>query len=78
MSPEMVTVLIAIITATIALAGLILVTTGRLGARIAVVEVRLTGVEKETARLSGLLEGLGLTGRLPPRPHAGTGGEVTD
>ena len=27
--------------------------------------VRLTAVEKETARLSGLLEGLGLAGRIP-------------
>ena len=27
--------------------------------------VRLTAVEKETARQSGLLEGLGLAGRLP-------------
>ena len=34
-------------------------TTGRLGAR-------LTVVEKEASRLSGLLEGPGLTGRLPP------------
>jgi len=67
MSPE----LIAIITAAIALAGLILITTGRLGAR-------LTAVEKETARLSGLLEGLGLTGRLPPRPYAGMAGEGVD
>ena len=57
MSPE----LIAIITAAIGLAGLILITTGRLG-------TRLTAVEKEIARLSGLLEGLGLTGRLPSRP----------
>ena len=64
MSPE----LIAIITAAIALAGLNLVTTGRLGARITVMEVRLAGVEKETARLSGLLEGLGLTDRLPSKP----------
>jgi len=67
MSPE----LIAIITAAIGLAGLNLVTTGRLGARITSVEerlgARLTAVEKETARLSGLLEGLGLTGRLPPK-----------
>ena len=65
MSPE----LIAIITAAIALAGLILITTGRLGAR-------LTAVEKETARLSGLLEGLGLIGRLPPRPYTGDAGGV--
>ena len=28
--------------------------------------VRLTAVEKETARLSGFLEGLGLAGCLPP------------
>ena len=71
MSPE----LIAIITAAIALAGLILITTGRLGARVTIVEerlgARLTAVEKETARLSGLLEGLGLIGRLPPRPYTG-------
>jgi hypothetical protein len=67
MSPE----LIAIITAAIGLAGLNLVTTGRLSARIDSVEerldARLTAVEKETARLSGLLEGLGLTGCLPPK-----------
>ena len=28
--------------------------------------VRLTAIEKETVRLSGLLEGLGLAGRLLP------------
>ena len=60
MSPE----LIAIITAAIALAGLILITTGRLG-------TRLTAVEKETARLSGLLEGLELIARPPRKPYAG-------
>ena len=48
----------------IGLAVLIVTTTGRLGNR-------LTAVEKETARMSGLLEGLGLTGRLPPEPTAG-------
>ena len=37
----------------------LITTTGRLGAR-------LTVVEKEASRLSGLLEGPGLTGRLPP------------
>ena len=69
--------LIAIIGAAIALAGLNLVTTERLGARISsveerlgarvtVVEERLAAVQKETARLSGLLEGFGVTGRLPP------------
>ena len=68
--------LIAIIGAAIALAGLNLITTERLGARISnveerlgarmtVVEERLAEVQKETARLSGLLEGLELSGRLP-------------
>lgn len=68
--------LIAIIGAAIALAGLNLMTTERLGARIGsveerlgarvtVVEERLAEVQKETARLSGLLEGLGVSGRLP-------------
>ena len=80
MSPE----LIAIITAAIALAGLILVTTGRLGARITIVEERLgarvtiveerlAAVQKETARLSGLLEGLGPSSRFPSQPYAGEG-----
>ena len=63
MSPE----LIAIITGAIGLAGLNLITTGRLGARITMMEARLAGVEKETARQSGLLEGLGLSGQLPPK-----------
>ena len=74
MSPE----LIAIITAAIGLAGLNLVTTGRLGARITIVEERLAAVQQETARLSGLLEGLGLAGRVPPKPYAGRGGEGAD
>ena len=55
MSPE----LIAILAGWIALAGLVL----RLGGRIDRVEARLASVEKETARMGGLLEGLGLTGR---------------
>ena len=92
--------LIAIITAAIALAGLNLITTerlggritgveerldariteveerldariteveDRLGARVDIVEERLAEVQKETARLSGLLEGLELAERLPPR-----------
>ena len=50
--------LIAIIAAAISLAGLILTVTGRLS-------VRLTAVEKETARVAGLLEGLGLARRIP-------------
>ena len=48
----------------IGLATLILASSGRLAARLTTVDARLTAVEKETARLSGLLEGLGLTGRL--------------
>ena len=34
-------------------------------------ETRLLAVEKEQARTSGLLEGLGLTGRTEPAPGAG-------
>ena len=44
----------------VVLAGLILAVTGRLSAG-------LTAVEKETARLAGVLEGLRLTGRATPR-----------
>ena len=50
--------LVAIIAAAISLAGLILTVTGRLSAR-------LTAVEKETARVAGLIEGLGLARRIP-------------
>ena len=49
----------------IALAGIIFASNGRLGDRIDRVETRLAAVEKETARTGGLLEGLGLTGRVP-------------
>ena len=52
--------LIAILAGWISLAGLML----RLGGRIDRVEARLAAVEKETARIGGLLEGLGLTGRV--------------
>ena len=45
----------------IGLAALIVTTTGRLSAR-------LTAVEKEQARTSGLLEGLGFTGRAGASP----------
>ena len=38
----------------------------RLGARVTIVEERLAEVRQETARLSGLLEGLELAERLPP------------
>ena len=87
MSPE----LIAIITAAIALAGLILATTKRLDTRITRVEAalnarisemetalgtRLTEVEKESARQNGLFEGLGLAGRLPPTAAVGADRQV--
>ena len=60
MSPDLITILIAILAGWISLAGLVL----RLGGRIDRMEIRLAAVEKETARIGGLLEGLGLTGRL--------------
>lgn len=56
MSPE----LIAILAGWISVAGLVL----RLSGRIDRVETRLAAVEKETARIGGLLEGLGLPGRM--------------
>ena len=59
--------LIAIVLVGIGLAGLIL----HLGKRIDRIDARLLAVEKEQARTSGLLEGLGLTGRA--EPHLGTG-----
>lgn len=55
----------------LALAGLLM----HLAARVTRIETRLLAVEKEQARTSGLLEGLGLTGRAapdsPPQPAAG-------
>ena len=47
----------------VTLAGLIVASHWRLS-------TRLTVVEKETARLSALLEGLGMSGRVPPRASA--------
>ena len=61
MSPEFLAILVAIVAGWISLAGLVL----RLGGRIDRVEVRLAAVEKETARIGRLLEGLGLTQRIP-------------
>ena len=56
---------LAIIVSVVAVgATLILTSSGRLAAC-------LTAVEKETARLSGLLEGLGLTGRVRGEAKAG-------
>ena len=56
----------AILAVGIGLATLIVAGTGRLSAR-------LTAVEKEQARTSGLLEGLGFTGRAGASP-SGAGG----
>ena len=50
----------------IALVGLLI----HLAGRITRVETRLLAVEKEQARTSGLLEGLGLTGRIDPATNA--------
>ena len=52
---------IAVIGATIALAGLILRQGSRIDKRFEQIEERLTSVEKETSRIGGLLEGLGLS-----------------
>ena len=57
----------------IGLATLILTSSGRLAARLTAVDARLTAVEKETARLSGLLEGLGLTARVRGEQLEGAG-----
>ena len=55
-----------IILAATGLAALIWSTTSRLGSRLSAVERRISAVEKETSRLSGHLEGLGLAGRFQP------------
>lgn len=59
--------LIAIVLVGGGLAGPIL----DLGKRIDRIDSRLLAVGKEQARTSGLLEGLGLTGRAEPRPGPG-------
>ena len=51
----------AVLAVGIGLAALIIATSGRLSAR-------LTAVERERARASGLLEGLGFTGRASSSP----------
>lgn len=59
--------LIAIVLAGIGLAGLI----PHLGKRIDRIDARLLAVEKEQARTSELLEGLGLSGRAEPNFGSG-------
>ena len=60
MESDTTAIIFSVIGVGVVLAGLILTVTGRLSAG-------LTAVEKETARLAGLLEGLGLVGRTTPR-----------
>ena len=56
--------IIAIVAVGVALGGLVIRGQHRL-------EDRLLAVEKEQARTSGLLEGLGITGRTAPPPSHG-------
>ena len=56
-------VIVTILLVGLALAGLMRNGQTRLESRLVAVESRLVAVEKETARLGGLLEGLGLVGR---------------
>ncbi len=60
MESDTTAIIFSVIGVGVVLAGLILTVTGRLS-------TRLTAVEKETTRLAGLLEGLGLVGRTTPR-----------
>ena len=60
MESDTTAIIFSVIGVGVVLAGLILTVTGRLS-------TRLTAVEKGTARLAGLLEGLGLVGRTTPR-----------
>lgn len=61
MSPETLAIVIAVVAGWISVAGLVL----RLGGRLDRIEVRLAAVEKENARIGGLVKGLGLTQRIP-------------
>ena len=65
-----ISVILTILLVGIALAGLIRSGQIRLESRLVAVESRLLEVEKETARVGGLLEGLGLVGRTQP-PEGG-------
>ena len=61
-----ISVIVTILLVGLALAGLIRNGQMRLESRLTAVEGRLVTVEKETARIGGLLEGLGLVGRTMP------------
>ena len=69
MSPE----LVAIIAAAVGLAGLNRGLFTWLKHGLTRLEGRMPAVEKEQARTSGLLEGLGLIGRITSTPPAGAG-----
>ena len=65
-----ISVIVTILLVGLALAGLIRNGQMRLESRLTAVEGRIVTVEKETARIGGLLEGLGLVGRTKP-PESG-------
>ena len=58
-----ISVIVTIVLVGLALGSLVYRGQTRLEGRLVAVESRLVAVEKETARMGGLLEGLGLTGR---------------
>ena len=58
-----ISVIVTILLVGLALGSLVYRGQTRLEGRLATVENRLVAVEKETARLGGLIEGLGLAGR---------------
>ena len=64
---------LAVIGAATALAGLILRQGSRIDKRFEQIEERLTSVERETSRIGGLLEGLGLSGRMKSAPSGDAG-----
>ena len=65
-----ISVIVTILLVGLALAGLMRNGLIRLESRLTAVEGWLVTVEKETARIGGLLEGLGLVGRTKP-PESG-------
>lgn len=71
MDDSTIAIIVSVVAVGVGLATLILTSSGRLAERLTAIDARLTTVEKETARLSGLLEGLGLTGRFRGEAKAG-------
>ena len=65
-----ISIIVTILLVGLALAGLMRNGLIRLESRLTAVEGWLVTVEKETARIGGLLEGLGLVGRTKP-PESG-------